>query len=932
MKQTTSPKILGLGVLVLTGLLASCNPTSTPVAAPQNILTVPDDKNVTVIWDAVQDERVTGYNVYKDGSKVNSSPIAASMARAISPRRLQFLVSNVVGLSKFTVRAITSSGEGSTSPESSSTPVICTRYLVQGSDMGAQSQNLSLTRASLALSSAIARVNGTSIPFNAGSSRFQGNLPASVGVGGLLELVTNDGDCVVYARDTLPEQPVVTAPVAAASVNASAALPVSWTSATNPDRFVVAASWLEGSSGTGWRSADLPATTRSFSIPAGTLPADKSVKIRVYAYNDGTETFIGAFETGSKLAIRNGDEAGKDISTQANVPGVSWGDPHLIGFDQTGVEFQAVGEFDLAYSNDNGLRVQARQQPWGSSSVVSINSAIATSMNGQKVGLYLSAAGVSPLRVGNAGTRTTVPSSGLDMGAGFRITQAGSDYSFLYPSGDRMVVSMGGSYINVKIYPASSRANQMKGLLGNFDGNATNDILKRDGSSVVPFDFANFYGAYANSWRIPSVSDSLFVYDSGESFAGFDNPNFPSALPALTPTQRDAARATCEAAGVSANNLEACITDVGQTSDNSFAASAATQPNPVGLVKPALPDLKITAARLSLGNICRPYNTFVSAAITVQNIGTAASPLIPNFGTVQLVDARDEGLGAGYRGNGVELPALAVGATTTVNVDVYYPIATPEDTEGTRNYIARLDFGNRIIEADESNNRQGDLSINIPAGHCKNRIAYIHGTNASAVIPYQSGLTTKGLRVTPLPISSLTANSTAMLMGYDIIAIDTNTGSLNAWEGDAGVQSAIRNAGRPLIGIGEGGYAYLGKFSSPIGWANGWHDSTGSTTFTNPTPSHASQNGPFNVVSSAGVTTIANSNMPFVAIHLPQAPSNLQLVARQSDDTTHYIGVLNTTPTATTGSREAIWGFHGVPQYTDNGWNSLANVFWFMLP
>jgi von Willebrand factor type D domain/CARDB len=930
MKKADSPKILGVGVLVLTGLLASCNPTIQPVAAPQNILTIPDDKNVTVLWDAVQDQRVTGYNVYKDGTKVNTSPIAPSMARATLPRRLQFVVSNVTVLSKFTVRAITGSGEGETSPESSSRPVVCSRYLVRGTDMGMQSQNISLTRASAPLSSATVRVNGTNIPFATGI--FQGNLPAAVAVGSNLELVSNDGDCVVYARDTLPEKPVVTAPAAAANVSSSAQLPVSWTSATDPDRFVVSATWLEGAGGTGWRSEDLAGSSRSFNIPANTLPSDKSVKIRVYAYNDGTETFIGAFEAGSKLAIRHGDEAGKDITTQPSLPGVSWGDPHLIGFDQTGVEFQAVGEFDLAYSNDNGLRVQARQQPWGGSSVVSINSAIATSMNGQKVGVYLSAAGVSPLRVGNAGTRTTVPSSGLDLGAGFRITQTGSDYTFLYPSGDRMVVSVAGGYINVKIYPASSRASQMKGLLGNFDGNATNDIFKRDGSSVVPFDFANFYGAYANSWRVPSAADSLFVYDDSQAFGGFDNPNFPSNLPSLNPTQRDAARATCEAAGVAANNLENCITDVGQTGDNSFATGAAAQPNPVGLVAPALPDLKITEVRLSLGDVCRPYSAFIRAAVVVQNFGAAASPLIAGIGTVQLVDARDELLGAGYRGNGVELPALAAGASTTVNLDIFYPIATPADTEGLRTYVARVDFGNRIIESDETNNRAGEFSINIPVGHCKNRVAYIHGADASAAAPYQTGLTAKGLRVSTLPISSLTANSTVMLMGYDMIAIDTNTGNLDTWEGDSGVQNAIRTAGRPLIGIGEGGYAYLGKFKSPIGWANGWHQSTGSTTFANPSPSHASQNGPFNVVSSAGVTTVSSSNMPFVAIHLPQVASSLQLVARQADDTTHYISVLNTTPTATTGATEAIWGFKGLPQYTDNGWNSLANLFWFMLP
>jgi hypothetical protein len=943
-KPASNPKILGVGVLMLTGILASCNtPTVQPVAAPQNILTIPDDKNVTVLWDAVPDERVTGYNVYKDGVKANTSPIAAASRvtlQAASPRRLQFVVSNVSVLSKFTVRAITGSGEGETSPESSSRPVVCSRYLVRGTDMGAQSQNIALTRASAPLSSATARVNGTTIPFSASTNLFQGNLPAAVAVGTLLELVTNDGDCVVYARDTLPERPVVTAPAAAASVSSTAALPVTWTSASNPDRFVVSATWLEGAGGTGWRSADIAATERSFSIPAGTLPADKSVKIRVYAYNDGTETFIGAFETGSKLAIRNGDEAGKDITTQptiAQLPGVSWGDPHLIGFDQTGVEFQAVGEFDLAYSNDNGLRVQARQQPWGGSTVVSINSAIATTMNGQKVGLYLSPAGVSPLRVGNAGIRTTVPSSGLDMGAGHRITQVGNEYTFIYPSGDRMVVGVNpGAYINVNIFPAASRANQMKGLLGNFDGNPNNDIFKRDGSSVVPLDFANFYGAYANSWRVPSAAESLFVYDTPENFGGFDNTNFPNAVPSLSPAQRDAARAVCEAKGVAANNLENCITDVGQTGDNSFADAAAAQPNPVGLVKPALPDLKITEARLALGSVCHPYNTFVSATIKVQNFGSAASPLIPNFGTVQLVDARDEGLGAGYRGNGVELPALAAGASTTLNVDVFYPIATPADTEGRRDYIARVDFGNRIIESDESNNRLGDLSINIPAGHCKNRIGYIHGADTSAATAYQTGLTAKGMRVTMLPISSLNPNSTAALMQYDALLIDPKTQApalSYTWEGGAALATAIRNANRPVIGLGYGGNTYFEQAysaASPIDWGSSWIITTPNNIkgFKAVSTTHPSIVGPFPLTISSGFVQISDDAQEYSAVNNPSVVAGLERIGEDTfeNPSTHY-NIMHDSSNNT-----SIWGFTGTPNYTDNGWNAVANLVWYRLP
>ena len=943
MKKAMAQKILGSSVMVLTGLLASCNPTIpvVPIAAPQNILTIPDDKNVTVIWDAVDDARVTGYNVYQDGKKVNAEPIAAASrvtTQAANPlRRLQFLVSNVsvANLAKFTVRAVGGGSEGTTSPESPARPIVCSRYLIKGTDMGMQSQNISVTRAATALNGATVRVNGTNIPFT--GSIFQGNLPSSVAVGSNLELLTNDADCLVYARDTLPEKPVMTAPAAGINASSGAVLPVTWTSATNPDRFVVSATWLEGSGGTGWRSGDLAPTARSFDIPAGTLPSDKSVKIRVYAYNDGTETFIGAFETGSKMAIRHGDEAGKDITTNppaaVTVPGVSWGDPHLVTFDQSGVEFQAVGEFDLGFSSDSQFKVQARQVPWGGSTAVSVNTAIATRMNGKKVGFYVTPDGSTPLRLDDAGIRTVVPSGGLDLGGGFTITQSGSNYTLRFPTGDRIEVTVG-LYINAYLYPAASRQGTMKGLLGNMDGNTSNDLFLRDGSALSPFNASTFYGTYANTWRVPSLADSLFVYDAGQAFGGFDNSDFPSNAPAIPEATRAAAQATCEAAGVAVNNIPECTLDVAVTGNNDFATNAATVPNPVAQTVIPKPDLIVKSASLTLGDVCRPYNAFVKGQVSIQNIGTATAAARSNAGVVQLVDARDESLVAGYRGNGIGIPEIPAGGSASVNIDIFYPISTPDDTEGLRKYIARVDFGNWYDESNESNNRfETILEITIPAGHCKNKVGLIHGVDNSAAVAYKTGLELKGMRVTLLPLSSLNPNSTATLMNYDLLAIDPKSGSLSVWEGSTGIPEAIGNAGRPILGLGEGGYAFLGKSNSPIGWPTGWHQPTGSTTFALPSPVHASHNTPFPVTDTAGSIQVATTAIPFVAIHLPPTvAANLKLVARQSDDTTHYISVLNTTPTSTTGSSEAIWGFDGMPNYTNNGWNALANLGWFMLP
>ena len=437
-------KISSFGVIAALVLLAACNPTEPPkpIAVPQNVLAVNDDKDVTVFWDTVNDTAVKGYNVYQDGVKVNTNLVASSVksaARASNEGRFSFLIRNVASLAhQFMVRSVADSGESAASAETGDTVTrVCSsagRYTLTGTDMGAYFQNISLTRGATNLTTADVRVNGLRIPFVASANIFQGVIPLTLRVGQHLEVYSDVEGCRIYAYDNIPEMPVITAPAIAASFPINTQVPVAWTSTTNPQRFVVRATWLlNATTGTGYTSSDLPGTSRSFEIPANTLPSDTVVKIRVYAYNDGTEPghFFGTYTPNSRMAIRNANEAGHDITTTAVIPdsvtkpGVSANDPHLLTLDQVAYEFQAVGEFDLSRSSDSQFRVQARQQPWNT--YASVNTAIAMQMNGQKVGLYRNPpVGQSPLRIGDAGVRTVVPAAGLDLGAGFKIVQSGS--------------------------------------------------------------------------------------------------------------------------------------------------------------------------------------------------------------------------------------------------------------------------------------------------------------------------------------------------------------------------------------------------------------------------------------------------------------------------------------------------------------------------
>ena len=950
-------KLSSLGAIATFVLLAGCNqnPVNDPpkaLAAPQNVLAIAGDTDVTVVWDALTDSKVKGYNVYQDGEKVNSDPISNLGASnqqtraANSVRRLSFKIQNVAGdkLHKFGVKAVGDDGaEGDKSEEPATKPLVCERYKLSGTDMGAYYQNIKLSKGATNVTTAMVKVNGTTIPFVGGSSIYQGTLAAAVPVGGNVDVLSAVGDCLVYAHDVVPESAVLTVPAAGASANVNAVIPVAWTSGSNPDRFVVSATWLlTPTSGTGWRSSDLPGTARSFDIPAGTLPTGKTVKVRVYAYNDGEETFIGAYETGSVMAIRNADEIGHDISTvevapdPVGTPGVSWGDPHLLTLDQLGYEFQPVGEYDLSFSSDAQLRVQARHQPWGGSTAVSVNTAIATKMNGQKVGLYINPpAGQSPLRVGDMGVRTDVPATGLDLGAGFKVTLSGSSYIFSYPTGDKLKVNFNGAYMDAYVYPATTRAGQMRGLLGNMDGDLGNEFIKRDGTAIAPLTTAALTHEYANSWSIPSVADSLFVYDANDKFGGFNNPDFPSSQPQPNPDRQAAAKKTCEDAGVLPKNLENCITDVVETGNNDFGKGAAGVQEPIRQIKPdtiAKPDLVVVKGAVKFGE-CRPYAPYAIAEVVVKNIGTAASPAIMDKGIVQIVDAADAGLGAGYRGNGVGLESLAPGESKVVNINAYYPFTNPVGADTSHDYVARVDFGNWIDESNETNNVFGtNLHLEIPAGACKNHVAIVHTKDKSVAQAYEIGLEKKGFDVTLLDAATLSDTNIGAISKFELILIDSESGYLNTWGGSSAAANAIKASKRPVLGIGEGGYSYLGHFTatpSPIGWANGWHSGAGEMNYTS--TGHASQSGPFPVAVVGGLVDTASANMPYVAIYLPKLDPALELVGRQTGDASHYISVLNTAPKAATGWAEGIWGFSGKPYYTENGWNALSNLGWYMI-
>jgi uncharacterized repeat protein (TIGR01451 family) len=113
------------------------------------------------------------------------------------------------------------------------------------------------------------------------------------------------------------------------------------------------------------------------------------------------------------------------------------------------------------------------------------------------------------------------------------------------------------------------------------------------------------------------------------------------------------------------------------------------------------------------------------------------------------------------------------------------------------------------------------------------RIAYIFRGNTVDATSFYNLLVSNGYSVDLIPLSNVLTTvfrSPAGAPNYDLIIVADDTGDLNQWGSvspppdiSADQVNHIRDANLPIIGLGEGGYAFFGKLPLFIGWPNGWH-------------------------------------------------------------------------------------------------------------
>lgn len=216
------------------------------------------------------------------------------------------------------------------------------------------------------------------------------------------------------------------------------------------------------------------------------------------------------------------------------------------------------------------MNIQVRLGKLGSS--VSVVDRVAFELGKHRVEIEPVAA---KLRVD--GTPVTLANGNmLDFADGARIVRSGSAYAVTWPgAGDRPALWADGRLIKYYVPPDLAP----RGLLGDADGNPSNDLMLDDGTRLPETASASaIHGTLADSWR-STDEESLFGYESGQSTGTFTDRTFPGTVISLGDFSDDAlaeATAHCQAANVNdGHTFENCLLDWAVTREQTFVDAAA---------------------------------------------------------------------------------------------------------------------------------------------------------------------------------------------------------------------------------------------------------------------------------------------------------------------------------------------------------------------
>lgn len=290
----------------------------------------------------------------------------------------------------------------------------------------------------------------------------------------------------------------------------------------------------------------------------------------------------------------------------------SCGDVHILTPDGLKYDFQSTGEFLASQSADKQVIVQARQETSPINASVSLNTALALWVAGDKIEFYVKSdsayylngvAAPLPTAIETLPNQGTIEPIGSEERPQFIISWPNGAFAalvHLYPD----------SHLDYGIAAGEGSQTTYQGFLGNLDGNPQNDLQVKDGDQIKPPPSLDDLNRFGDSWRVPAEA-SLFTVKRAE-----DQPDALHTVVNLEEEKRTAAEQTCKEGGISDQTaLKNCTYDVAITGDPIFVESAKSVEASVASLPPS--DIVPATVGETLGGGIFDANLANAAGITI---------------------------------------------------------------------------------------------------------------------------------------------------------------------------------------------------------------------------------------------------------------------------------------------------------------------------
>lgn len=217
--------------------------------------------------------------------------------------------------------------------------------------------------------------------------------------------------------------------------------------------------------------------------------------------------------------------------------------------------------------------------------------------------------------------------------------------------------------------------------------------------------------------------------------------------------------------------------------------------------------------------------------------------------------------------------------------------------------------------ADETFLRYASTGFNV-----RPRAAYVWNDDIDTALEYEALLEQDHWVV---DLVQLPAADKTNFLPYELIVIGPDTGYLDSW-GTSEAFSAIVQSETPVLGLGEGGYAFFGQLKLNIGWPNGAHGSGTSITW-----AYSSDEiwaNPYNIALPKEPLQLYEKPSSRVDIHLEQIPTGVQVFGFNDTNRVYANLVLE-------NSWFMLWGFDDGPsKMTETGRKVFVNTSFRTVP